>query len=184
MQEDVGLQSRRTENSAERRGTWTSSTSSAGIRRRRTTERSRSGPRTATDSSRLGAMHVDGKVDARAHDLRRRLQVPRQGHDATPKVSIPSPTMVHFRGGRAIDRHRRLSRPRRVLRRPPRGVPRRDRRLDGRLPLHPARRHQPRLPVRSGDARRRRRARRRPRRAAPRLRRADQRMRSPGGPTT
>ena len=94
----------------------------------------------------------------------------------TPKVSIPSPTMVHFRGGRAaidLDAYPDLEvffadladvlpgRARRAVRR--------------RLPVRAARRHEPRLPLRSRDARRRRRAGRRSRRAAARLRRADQR---------
>ena len=40
---------------------------------------------------------------ARPHDLRRRLRVPLAGGDAgnTPKLTIPSPSMVHYRGGRA-----------------------------------------------------------------------------------
>ena len=86
----------------------------------------------------------------------------------TPKVSIPSPTMVHFRGGRAaidLDAYPDLEQ---VLRRPGRVLPRRARRpLRGRLPLRAARRHQPRLPLRPGDARRRRRAGRGSRRRSP-----------------
>ena len=38
----------------------------------------------------------------------------------TPKLTIPSPSMVHYRGGARLDRRRRLPRPRRVLGRPDR----------------------------------------------------------------
>ena len=73
----------------------------------------------------------------------------------TPKVCIPSPTMVHFRGGRAaidIDAYPDLDEFFADL---ARVLPGRDRRpLRRRLPLRPARRHQPRLPVRPGHARR------------------------------
>ena len=44
----------------------------------------------------------------------------------TPKVCIPSPSMLHFRGGRAGDQRGGLSRPRGVLARPRRRVPRGD----------------------------------------------------------
>ena len=78
----------------------------------------------------------------------------------TPKVSIPSPTMVHFRGGRAaidLDAYPDLDRFFADLAACYRG---RDRRpLRRRVPLPPARRHQPGVPVRPRDARRRRRAR-------------------------
>ena len=71
---------------------------------------------------------------------------------ATPKLTIPSPSMVHYRGG-CRHRPRRLSRPRGVLGRPgcrlrggggPAGRPR--------LHLPPVRRHQPRLPQRPRPA--------------------------------
>ena len=52
------------------------------------------------------ALHVDGKLGVSRDDLRRRLRVPaRHGHDDVPKLTIPSPSMVHYRGGKAaIDR--------------------------------------------------------------------------------
>ena len=43
---------------------------------------------------------------------------------AVPKLTIPSPSMVHYRGGRAGDRRDRVPRPRRLLDRPGRRVPR------------------------------------------------------------
>ena len=68
----------------------------------------------------------------------------------TPKVCIPSPSMLHFRGGREAIERRALPRSRGVLRRSRRGLSRRDRRpRRPRLPLSAARRHQPRLSVRS-----------------------------------
>ena len=72
---------------------------------------------------------------------------------AVPKLTIPSPSMVHYRGGRAAidesvypDLERVLERPDRRL---PRGgaPPRR-----ARLHLPPARRHEPRVPQRPGAA--------------------------------
>ena len=67
----------------------------------------------------------------------------------TPKVTIPSPTMLHFRGGRDAISRERLPRHGDVLRRRrgrlSRGNPRAGR---CRLPLPAARRHQPRLPLR------------------------------------
>ena len=75
--------------------------------------------------------------------------------DATPKLTIPSPSMVHYRGGRAaieqsrLPRHGRvLGRPDDRLRRPGAG----DRRA--RLHLPAVRRHEPRLPQRPQPARR------------------------------
>ncbi len=47
------------------------------------------------------------------------------GEGVTPKLTIPSPSMVHYRGGQFVDRPRRLSRPRRVLGRSDRGLQRR-----------------------------------------------------------
>ena len=46
-------------------------------------------------------MSVTGRVAPRAADPARRLCVSRERQTKTPKVSIPSPTMLHFRGGRA-----------------------------------------------------------------------------------
>ena len=49
------------------------------------------------------AMHVDGKLGVSRDDLRRRLPLPagRGRRRPTPKLTIPSPSMVHYRGGRA-----------------------------------------------------------------------------------
>ena len=49
------------------------------------------------------ALHVDGKLGVSTDDLRRRLRVPaaRRRRAAVPKLTIPSPSMVHYRGGKA-----------------------------------------------------------------------------------
>ena len=49
------------------------------------------------------ALHVDGRVGVSRDDLRRRVLVPRRvrGGRRSPKLTIPSPSMVHYRGGRA-----------------------------------------------------------------------------------
>ena len=61
------------------------------------------------------SMRVDGR-SARSHDLRRGLRVPaRDVTTAMPKLTIPSPSMVHYRGGRSAIDETRLPRPRRVL---------------------------------------------------------------------
>ena len=89
-------------------------------------------------------------------DLRRRLRVslPRPSTTTVPKLTIPSPSMVHYRGGRAAidesvypdldafwaDLDRRVRRRGAAARR-------------ARLPLPPARRHEPRLPERPAPAR-------------------------------
>ena len=104
-----------------------------------------------------------------------RLPLPRVRHDADTEGVHP----VTDDGPlpRRAGRHRPagVPEPRPVLRRPRRLLPGRDRRaVRRRLPVPPARRHEPGLPVRSGDAGRRGRAGRRPRRAASRVRRADQ----------
>ena len=118
------------------------------------------------DGSEVGfkppTMHVEGKI---------RHARPIQGPDfdflksvvtKTPKVCIPAPSMLHFRGGRQAISETRLSRPRAVLRRPHRRLSRRDRRSGGaRLPLSAARRHQSRLSLRSEDPRQHARPRRR-----------------------
>jgi 5-methyltetrahydropteroyltriglutamate--homocysteine methyltransferase len=102
------------------------------------------------------ALVVDQRSPAGA-DLRRRLRVPAGTvTTATPKLTIPSPSMVHYRGGRAAHRpgrlpgHRRCSGPTSSrLRRP--GA----RRRRAGLQVPAARRHQPRLPQRpapAGDA--------------------------------
>ena len=47
------------------------------------------------------ALAVTGKIGRPAADLRRAFQVPEIGRPAsTPKLTIPSPTILHFRGGR------------------------------------------------------------------------------------
>ena len=101
------------------------------------------------------AIHIDGKLRSRT----RSSPTPSPScattsRRAVPKLTIPSPNMVHYRGGRAAvdaavypDIERVLGRPGRRLRRG--GAPAR------RAGLHlPAvRRHQPGLPQRPGPAR-------------------------------
>ena len=95
---------RPTASSAAAPGTWTSSTRSAGSRRS-WTRRSRSQFRNADGDDRVHAA-VDARRragPARAHDLRRRVRrsCRQVAHGITPKLTIPSPSMVHYRGGRA-----------------------------------------------------------------------------------
>ena len=74
---------------------------------------------------------------------------------ATPKVCIPSPTMVHFRGGRAavdLDAYPDLDQFFADLAACYRAEI--DAPVRRRLPLPAARRHEPRLPLRPRDARR------------------------------
>ena len=62
--------------------------------------------------------------------------------NVTPKMTIPAPSVLHFRQGRESVSKRRLSRHRRVLRRPRRRLQQGDPRLlRCRLPLPAARRH-------------------------------------------
>ena len=80
----------------------------------------------------------------------------RRSTTAVPKLTIPSPSMVHYRGGRAAIDADGLPRPGAVLGRPGRRL---RRRRCGRLgelgcTLPAARRHQPRLPQRPRAARR------------------------------
>ena len=122
-------------------------------------------------------LSVVGPAAPRPRHPGRRLPVPGVGGDQDTEGLDPvaDDGALPRRPGR--HRHRRLPRPRGVLRRPGGLLPGRDRRaVRRRVPVRAARRHQPRVPVRPGHARRRRRARRRPRRAAARLRRADQRL--------
>ena len=130
-------------------------------------------------------MQVTGKV---RHDVpiqRADFEFLRSVTTRTPKVTIPSPTMLHFRGGRGAISRDAYPGPRRVLRRRRAGLSRRDRR-PGRRRLHvpAARRHEPRLSLRREDARRRAAARRRSRRVAAALRTAHQRARSRSGRRT
>ena len=87
-----------------RPGTWTSSTSSTAISK---AEREHQRPvpqrRAGRSSSHPPALHVDGARRAR----RARSSAPTSRTcssvvtTATPKLTIPSPSMVHYRGGRA-----------------------------------------------------------------------------------
>ena len=114
---------RPTASSAASRGTWTSSTRSAGS------------SKVQDDTIRVHfhneereydwappSAHVDGKLSLPRDDLRRRTSrsCATTSRARGPKLTIPSPSMVHYRGGtRAID-DVGLSRPRRVLGRPDR----------------------------------------------------------------
>ena len=68
---------------------------------------------------RVHARRVEGRRQDRRQqdDLRRRRSSYLQSvvTKGTPKLTIPSPSMVHYRGGRVRDRRQRLPRPRRVL---------------------------------------------------------------------
>ena len=111
----------------------------------------------------------------RARHPGRGLPVPRLDRDRDPEGVDPVPDDGALPGRAGGDRPRRLSRPRALLRRPRRVLPRRARRAVRRgLPVRAARRHQPRLPLRPRDALRRRGTGRRPERASARLRRTDQ----------
>ena len=59
--------------------------------------------RRATSTSRSAALQVDGRLGLDEHDLRRRLRLPAvdRHRRPTPKLTIPSPSMVHYRGGPA-----------------------------------------------------------------------------------
>ena len=102
---------RPTASSAARRGTWTSSTGSAASPEvpERAARRSSSTTRRATSSSRpAGAARRRASSASRGDDLRRRLRLPprRRRRRAVPKLTIPSPSMVHYRGGARRDRPR------------------------------------------------------------------------------
>ena len=113
MQEDVGLQS--ATDGEFRRASWHMDFiyQLGGITQgARTTWRSSS--TTPTGDIEFTPAGAAGRRQdrARAADLRRRLRVPR-GHGrrtATPKLTIPSPSMVHYRGGRGGDRSGRSTR--------------------------------------------------------------------------
>ena len=131
------------------------------------------------------ALHVDGKLGVSrtifGDDFRFLRETVTTG---VPKLTIPSPSMVHYRGGRAAIDPAVYAGTGRVLERPhgrlPRGGPTARR---ARLHLPPARRHEPRLRERPASARARRRDRRRPGAPAPRVHPAHQRgaRRPPGG---
>ena len=85
----------------------------------------------------------------------------------TPKLTIPSPSMIHYRGGRAAIDMARVSAHGRVLARLERGVRPGDRRArQARLQVPAARRHESRVSQRSEAARVRAEHRRRSRRSA------------------
>ena len=116
-------------------------------------------------------MSVTGKVRARAADPARRLRVPRERDDARRRRRCRSRRRRWCTS--AAGAPRSTSTPTRISTRSSTTSPRAYRAeialaVRRRLPVPPARRHQPRLPVRSGDARGRARARRRSRRAAAR----------------
>ena len=187
MQEDGRPAGRRpTASSAARRGTWTSSTSSAASRpaddklagRSSTTTRATSSSRRrrSTSTARSASRRRSSATpSAFLQETRRRR--------ASPKLTIPSPSMVHYRGGRAAidetvypdldefwgDLDRRLPRG---------GAPARR----ARLHLPPARRHEPRLPQRPGAARATSRDRRRPGRTSTSSTSGTSTRRSPAGP--
>ena len=130
---------------------------------------------------------VTGSAAPRPRHPGRRLRVPRvpvaHRDDAQGVHPLADDGPLPRRAGG--DRHRGVPRPRRLLRRPGGLLPRRDRRPPcRRLPLPAARRHQPRLSLRPGDAPRCRRPRRRPGHAAAHVRRADQRGAGRAGPRT
>ena len=161
------------------RGTWTSSTRSAGSAGRGRDAARCSSQRGGRHRLRPPAMQRGRRRSALPRDdLRRRVHVPARhaSTTATPKLTIPSPSMVHYRGGRVVDRRGRLPRPRRVLGRPRRPRTREEvRRLDELgCTLPAARRHQPRLRQRPRAARAHRRHRRRPRAPARDVHRADE----------
>ena len=149
---------RPTASSAVRRGTWTSSTSSAASTRPTRSCR-------CTSATTAGELDFDvGRAERRRAgsraSTRRSSATPsrscsdRSRAGQTPKLTIPSPSMVHYRGGRAAidpavypDAGRVLGRPDRGVRRA--GAPARR----ARLHLPAARRHQPGLPQRPGAAR-------------------------------
>ena len=109
------------------------------------------GDRTSSSKRRAGeydyappAMQVAGTVTLPETIFADAFTFLRDNADAgqTPKLTIPSPSMVHYRGGNSSIDARRLPRRRRVLGRPDGRLRRADRgRLRARLPLPAARRH-------------------------------------------
>ena len=131
-------------------------------------------------------MRVDRPVAPQPQHPGPRLRLPQERRPrSTPKVCIPSPSMLHFRGGREAISAEVYPDLDALLRRPRRRLSRRDRRpRRARLPLPAAGRHQPRLSVRRPDPRGDPRARRRSGRAAAPLLPADQRGDRAAGPPT
>ena len=137
--------------------------------RDRALDRSRCGstPSRATSSARRRALRVTGRLARPAPIFVAHFAYLKSVARAVPKITIPSPSLLHFRGGRdlvdraaypEIGRLLRRSRPR--LRRGDRRSRRR------RLPLSPDRRDQLRLPLRPRVPRAGARPRRGPGRAA------------------
>ena len=173
MQEEVGLHAAsRTASSAAARGTWTSSTRSTASRR-------------ADDKVKVSFHNEQGDIEFMAAVAARRRQGRRLARRSSatrsrswrehvtrrlPKLTIPSPSMVHYRGGRAaIDEsvYPDLDAFWADLTAAYREEVQAARRA--RLHVPPARRHEPRLPERPRAAPVRRLDRRRPGRAARRV---------------
>jgi hypothetical protein len=182
MQGDAsGCSPRPTASSAAPRGTWTSSTSSAGSPRCRR-EAPRAVPqRRGTLEYAPPALHVDGGPRSARRSSPSALSLPAR-HVPTADAEADDPVAEHGPLPRrpGLDRRVGLPGPRRVLGRPHRrlrrgGAPA----LRARLHLPAARRHQPRLRQRPGPARAHRADRRRPRAPARDLHREHQRARSP-----
>ena len=103
MQEDVGLQS--ATDGEFRRGVVAHGLHLPARRRppgRREAQGRSSATSRASCRSRTPALVVDERITLPGADLRRRLRGswPRWSPTATPKLTIPSPSMVHYRGGR------------------------------------------------------------------------------------
>ena len=102
-----------------------------------------------------------------------------------PKMTIPSPAVLHFRGGRKSISKTGLSRPRRVLRGPRQDLPQGgEGLLRRRLPLSAVRRHRVGLSLLAGRTEEGARARRQSRTACRKSTRASSITRSPSGPPT
>ena len=146
---------------------WSSSTAS----RPRAASRSASTAPTGNVDFAPPVMHVTGEGPARQADPARRLRVPEVGHRAHAEGDDPVADDAALPRRPRRDQPRGLSGPGGVLRRRRAGYRDEIARPGGRgLHVPAARRHQPRLPVRREDARRRAPARRRPERAAAPLR--------------
>ena len=168
---------RPTASSGARRGTWTSSTGSAGSSRPTSASRCGCTVQPGDTAFTSAGIAVRSRVAARRADLRRRLPVPAEtvtdrAAEADDPVAEHGPLPRRDGGGRPVvypDLERVLGRPLGRLRR--RGA----RARRPRLPLPAARRHEPGLPQRPRAARRDGRPRRGRRPPAPALHRADQR---------
>ena len=111
-------------------------------------------------------MHVGSKIRHAAPIQGPDFEFLKSATTRTPKVCIPAPSMLHFRGGREAISAAVYPRLEALLRGSDRRLSRRGRRSRGaRLPLPAIRRHQPRLSVRPRNPRAHQGARRRSRRA-------------------